>query len=275
MRRATVDRDTFSSSSAPDWVEGAASAYAATTSRNTTGQLTWDASRRLFAFLRASDAWRPTRGRARALELGSGAGWLACALGRHRKEMGVEEVVASETPQGGALEWLRARTAANAAYAGGVEGFLTCEALDWEAFARDVEASGGRGTAAFDGFDVVFGADLVYDEAGTKALPRVVAALLARNPEAKFWYAHTKHRYDGMDCDFFDELAARGLACREVREDGCPSPPPSPPPFASLFPDQRIAVYEISLPRAAATRGEANVSVADPSTVFQRENAPS
>jgi len=229
------------------YVEGTAAEYAATTSRNTTGQLTWDAARRLCAFLRATRAWR--RANARVLELGSGNGWLACELGRYRDELGIARVACTETASGGALEWLRARAAANAEYAGGAEGFLTCHALDWVEYARVVEGSGdGVDLDAFDGFDVVLGADLVYDEAGTRALPRVVAALLGRNPGAKFWYAHTKHRYDGMDCDFFDALASNGLACREVREDGCPSPPPSPPPFASLFPDQRIAVYEISLP---------------------------
>jgi len=34
---------------------------------------------------------------------------------------------------------------------------------------------------------------------------------------------------------------------QEVREPGSPSPPPSPPPLTELFPEQRIAVYQMSL----------------------------
>jgi hypothetical protein len=109
-------------------------------------------------------------------------------------------------------------------------------------------------------FDAILGADLVYEDAGVKMLPRVVAALLAGNRkrrDAAFWYAHTKHRYDGMDLDFFEEIRACGLRIEEVREDGVPSPPPSPPPFESLFPEQRIAIYRIDLDsssRDASTR---------------------
>jgi hypothetical protein len=50
-----------------------------------------------------------------------------------------------------------------------------------------------------------------------------------------------------MDMDFFAALEAAGLSCEEVREPGAPSPPPSPVPYAELFPDKRIAVFRITL----------------------------
>ena len=245
------------------FVEGDAFEYAACATENTTGQSTWDAARRLETFLRRDDRWGRrdsdvTRGRddaaarrrTRALELGSGNGWLGMALVRERERSGVGEMVMTERARGGALEWLRRRVEANAAWTRDGSGAIACKALDWVEFARD-EADGGDDDGEFAGFDAIFGSDLVYDRDGVEALPRVVAALLRRNPGAEFWYAHTKHRYDGMDEDFFAEIERCGLSREEVREDGVPTPPPSPPPFESLFPDQRIAVYRISLDASA------------------------
>lgn len=61
-------------------------------------------------------------------------------------------------------------------------------------------------------------------------------------------YCHTKHRYDLLDMEFFENLAAAGFECEEVFEQGVRPRSPSPPlqfPPASLFPDQRIAVFLI------------------------------
>ena len=44
---------------------------------------------------------------------------------------------------------------------------------------------------------------------------------------------------------FYEELAAQGLSLAEVWETGAPSPPPSPPPLTELFPDMRVAVFQI------------------------------
>lgn len=52
-------------------------------------------------------------------------------------------------------------------------------------------------------------------------------------------------RYDNMDVTLFERLEAEGLAVEEVCEPDCQLPPPSPPPFSSLFPDMRIAVFKI------------------------------
>ena len=170
-----------------------------------------------------------------------------------------------------------ARARANAAW-GRIEGDdgarARCRALNWNAFSDAAASDAGdagdgeeganadaRGSARTEDetpltadspeladVDVVLGADLVYDDAGVVALPRVVKALLSRaRSGAVFYYAHTKHRYDGMDLDFFANVSANGLTCEEVRPRGAPSPPPSPPPFESLFPDQRIAIYRIAL----------------------------
>lgn len=46
---------------------------------------------------------------------------------------------------------------------------------------------------------------------------------------------------------FFQQLGRCGLTCTEVREPGLPTPPPSPPPLTDLFPEMRIAVYDIRL----------------------------
>ena len=48
-----------------------------------------------------------------------------------------------------------------------------------------------------------------------------------------------------MDVTLFERLEAEGLAVEEVCEPDCQLPPPSPPPFSSLFPDMRIAVFKI------------------------------
>jgi hypothetical protein len=48
-----------------------------------------------------------------------------------------------------------------------------------------------------------------------------------------------------MDVLLFQQLEAEGLSVEEVVEAGQQLPPPSPPPFSSLFPDMRCAVFKI------------------------------
>lgn len=147
-------------------------------------------------------------------------------------------------------------------------------------------------------WDVIIGSDLVYNKAGVKGLPRVLAALMKQCAPASstirccgcsraagqlpssrcscskvvttaaaaldtscsssscslqhqqhrpvFYYAHTKHRFDAYDVELFAELEDLGLTVEEVIEDGEELPPPSPPPFSSLYPDMRCAVFKIS-----------------------------
>lgn len=66
-------------------------------------------------------------------------------------------------------------------------------------------------------------------------------------PPPAFVYAHTKYRYELRDVDFFANMKRRGLVMREVREPGAPTPPESPERFSSLFPEQRVAVFRVTL----------------------------
>jgi predicted nicotinamide N-methyase len=238
-----------------DWRGGSASDYAECTSFNTTGQLVWPAARRLVEYLERSGA---LEGVETALELGSGNGWLGCVLARAcaAPRGSLRTLTLTEMEAGGALRWLRTRVEANASAtaatserernndgseeAGAVTFELRCKALDW----NDVDSALTTDDLRYD---VVLGADLVYEDAGVHMLPRVIKKLLDANPKAVCYYSHTKHRYDGMDMDFFEAIERAGLTREEVREPEVPSPPPSPPPFESLFPEQRVAVYRIAL----------------------------
>jgi len=226
--------------------------YMAITTRATTGHCLWNAARALCAFLeRDVEGARVAIDRTgvRVLELGSGVGWLAFAVAMNARDAGA--VRATETAQGGALTWLELNIERNVERVrlsgGNVEklGRLSCGEFDWDAFDDD-DVTVGDGAFAEDDFDVVLGSDLVYDESGTHMLPKVLFGVL-RKPHAVCYYAHTKHRYDSLDLDFFEQLDLRGLAIEEMRQPGVlETPPPSPPPFESLFPDQRIAVYKIT-----------------------------
>lgn len=233
--------------------------YMALTTRATTGHCLWNAARALATFLERDARARAEidRGGVRVLELGSGVGWLAFAVALNARDAGA--VRATETAVGGALEWLKLNVERNIerasrdgdAFDGVVAdklSRLSCAECDWDAFGGDDESSGARDADAADAdaFDVVLGSDLVYDESGTHMLPRVIHGVLTK-PDAVCYYAHTKHRYDSLDLDFFEQLDARGLRAEEMRQPGVlETPPPSPPPFESLFPDQRIAVYKIT-----------------------------
>ncbi|PNW73462.1 hypothetical protein CHLRE_14g632839v5 [Chlamydomonas reinhardtii] len=144
-----------------------------------------------------------------------------------------------------------ATTAATAAAAGAAGG----------TGADGCSGSGGSGTGAGSGagggggggggewlsgvaWDLIIGSDLVYNEVGAVYLPRVLRAL-SRPGHTRVLYAHTKHRFDTWDMRFYEELAAQGLSLAEVWETGAPSPPPSPPPLTELFPDMRVAVFQI------------------------------
>jgi hypothetical protein len=54
-----------------------------------------------------------------------------------------------------------------------------------------------------------------------------------------------------MDVDLFEQLEGLGLSVQEVVEAGRELAPPSPPPFSSLYPEMRCAVFKISRPAAA------------------------
>ena len=67
-----------------------------------------------------------------------------------------------------------------------------------------------QGTA----WDLCLGSDLIYNEVGSTCLPRVLAALAG--PSTHILYCHTKHRFDLLDLEFFQNLEACCLVCQEV-----------------------------------------------------------
>ncbi|KAF5833806.1 hypothetical protein DUNSADRAFT_9753 [Dunaliella salina] len=94
-------------------------------------------------------------------------------------------------------------------------------------------------------WDYIIGSDLVYNSVGSTLLPLVMKKLCS--PTTVILYCHTKHRFDHLDVEFFEHLNKNGFNVEEVREPWLPTPPPSPPPLTELFPEQRIAIYRISL----------------------------
>ncbi|CCO19047.1 predicted protein [Bathycoccus prasinos] len=237
---------------------GDAALYMQTTTFNTTGQKRWDAAVALKDFLcsKSEELFSSgTKKRVRVLELGSGNGWLAMTIVRKFCDS-IDAFHATEMEAGGALDWLNLILDSNREkrkLSSKEREKIYATSLDWnEVILSDKEEEEVKDDYDAQMIDVDFllGSDLVYDESGVKILPRVIAKLLrsrCRKTKSGFMlYAHTKHRYDGMDVDFFENLEKEGLVCEEVRKSGTKTPPPSPPPFESLFPDQRIAVFRIS-----------------------------
>jgi len=240
---------------------GTADEYMETTSFNTTGQLTWPAAMKLFDFLcsttKKEDVFGKKKKKKNIIELGSGNGWLAMQLLTNYDED--IYYIATEMENGGALDWLERIIEENVRrnlFRNDVK--IKCKALDWNAVDEfdlgvlrendDDEDKDDRNEKKKKKFDLILGSDLVYEESGVKLLPKVIKRLLREKceKEAYMLYSHTKHRYDAMDCDFLENLEVEGLECVEVRIRD-EELPPSPPPFSSLFPEQRIAIYRISL----------------------------
>lgn len=63
-------------------------------------------------------------------------------------------------------------------------------------------------------WDFIVGSDLVYNEVGSRCLPRVLAALAASG--TRVLYCHTKHRLDLVDLELFQQLQVCGLHAEEV-----------------------------------------------------------
>ena len=53
-------------------------------------------------------------------------------------------------------------------------------------------------------WDFIVGSDLIYNEVGSRLLPRVILAL--SRPHTVTIYCHTKHRFDHLDIEFLDTL---------------------------------------------------------------------
>ena len=212
----------------------------------------------------------------RVLELGAGCGWLGLCLARALPEAGL--VVLTEQA-GPALRHTQRNVAANR------DGRVATAELDWGVAlahpGRPVRVAprrlrwkdGGKERAAEEGpgaggssyefvpdggevseFDVVLGSDLVYNDEGMRALPRLLATLLAASPACLCLYAHTKRRFETLDVDFYNELADAGLRVTELEAPGAPPRQASPPPLLerleagdldATFPPKRVAVLRI------------------------------
>ncbi|GJE89696.1 hypothetical protein PsYK624_058020 [Phanerochaete sordida] len=127
---------------------------------------------------------RPAAGRPlRILELGAGTGLVGLALGRALERQGTRAELVATDYHPTVLANLRANVALNFPAGGAAPVAVSVHALDWAAFAApDAPA----GVPPFDvPFDVVLGADIIYELEHARWIKCVVAALLrAPPPEA-------------------------------------------------------------------------------------------
>lgn len=207
---------------------------------STTGGFTWPAARRLAAFLEQTRLLEPSSGsQIRVLELGSGTGWLGITLALNAPNA---LLVLTEQEEGGGIDHLRHNVNLNTAKVGDRVTVLPC---DWRDYSRTIDPPVGRLAPDGQPWDYIIGSDLIYVESGAIDFPRVLAAT-ATQGHTTILYCHTKHRFDYLDLRLQEELAMNGMKMVERDEGQVVDRPPSPPPLTELFPDQRIAVYDIS-----------------------------
>lgn len=241
----------------PRWAAGVttlnADAYVASVADQTTGGEIWPAARKLLAWFEASNAERVglLREGVACLELGSGTGWLGLAVAA--KMHATSTFVLTEYDQG--MRWLRMNMAANAAHVARGCSVKALE-LNWLWFLEGLpEGHEAVPQVVGRAWDFIVGSDLVYSEAGAKALPACLASLAG--PKTTVFYAHTLRRFDVLDAQLFRNFADAGFAVYELGElyDRTALrrvPAPSPAILdGDLFPEQRQVVLELKKdPRA-------------------------
>ena len=149
-----------------------------------------------------------------------------------------------------ALAWLEHNLEANRRN-GSLARSVSAEALDWAWVADSVVASDPAARTLLERpFNLVIGSDLVYDHAGAAALVRVLfgasSVALAQDPQGRVLYAHTVNRFEDLDLEFFSALERSGLLAERVWA-ASDRPPTPEEPFAELFPQQWVGIYEISV----------------------------
>lgn len=232
----------------------------------TTGGKTWNAAHRLCDYLEAE--WLSLRLPAapRVLELGSGTGWLGMTIARniHKREHqagGIgPSVLLTEQASEDALEWLQSNLRKNSEDDCPLSA-VSIAPLDWTDWEQeDRGGDSGLLTEALHA-DLVIGSDLVYNEIGVRLLPKVLRSLASTVRHPIILYAHTLHRFDHFDIDFFQALLDCGLryravagvgdntaALRDLAEELDPLGNRGEEDFLQeLFPEQRIAIFQLLL----------------------------
>lgn len=205
---------------------------------DTTGGRVWRAARELCAFLeqRSRELGLPSAGapelaggrRLRVLEIGAGCGWLGICLARNAPGT---EVVMTEQPAG--LEHLQRNIELNREAGVLALRHVSAATLDWSDCANEPLLA--------EEWDLVIGSDLLYAEQAVVDLPALFARLA--RPSTRVLYAHTLHRYDHLDVEFFKALEAAGLERREI---GDVRGEDEEEFLQELFPEERPAVFEIA-----------------------------
>lgn len=188
-----------------------------------TGGKVWDAAIAFRYFL--NELPELLQGGLRVLELGSGCGWLGMSLAKERKDL---EVVMSERPAFGALDWLQHNIDLNPG--------LQVEAieLDWAAVPPEICAKK---------WDIIIGSELVYSYVGAKLLAHAVSVLLCR-PDSVFFYAHSMNRFESVDEYMLEQFKENHLHVEFVF--GKEKLNHDPGLFTELFPELQLVIFRIT-----------------------------
>jgi len=219
----------------------------------TTGGKVWVAAHELCDFLERRWGELGLGPRPRVLEIGAGCGWLGLCLARNLPGV---EVCMTEQPAG--LEHLQRNIELNRE-AGLPVDSVRCAALDW----ADLASAEGL---LSERWDLIIGSDLLYAEAALRDLPALFGRLAGAS--TRVLYAHTLHRYDHLDVEFFKALKAAGLEFCEIGDIA----PDDEAFLVELFPEERPAVFEIA--HAASASRPGRVPALAPRARPAREEAP-
>ncbi|CAD7931168.1 unnamed protein product [Amoebophrya sp. A25] len=145
--------------------------------------------------------------------------------------------------------------------------------LDWQnpdlSFLEDLEGDDHKeanlNSSSSKKLDFLIGSDLIYNEIGSRCLPKIVKSLLEQTGASHFLYSHTFHRYDHLDKEFLEVCEAEGLQARELEtmyrklDFGgriVEHEVPIQEEFEQeIFPEKRIAILKITLAKADNSLG--------------------